>query len=1365
MQDVKSRRTAAANAAVNVVATTPVSGRACVQALLFAAIAVSAGLVAGCGDKVDTLRAFRATSRHQLVGGPVAYADIGDFVLENDKVRVAILDAGRSWGPGVFGGSLVDADVRRADGRFASGQGHDRLAEIFPFANLLVPAPLDTHVSVPDGKDGSDGKEAVVRVEGRGMFFLEALGVLRTMKETLNLLGFRDVNTFVDFRTDYLLRPGDRFVTMRTWLILPPDARVEDPSCKDDSQCDAPFVCKKTEDAAGTFAEIGSCSCAELVGCDVVCDPGPIGDTGAPGSGFAIDAATGCATCKCSTILDMQPTNGDQSVFGVLLGDLEPASEPEKAARAGVGAGDFVFFGNQNDIFIPGMGFDEEKPVWDAFFAGRDTFTEPLTFDFVAAAGGDVSYGYFTARLHDGDPPPRVEVPLFTSATTAFLSHSLNCNWGIEDDATCETSRVMTYERYLAIGEGDIASAAGIMHAMRGTQTGTVAGMVRWRDTVEPAVNATVFLMRDPNEKLAAEAQLDWHSATLDELIVANRTIDGTPGVLLAIDADLGLDPVEDGDFEAEVVPGRYIAVATDQHRIVTGDLIPVEVKAGARHVLLPSLPTPARVRIQTVDGVGKTIPAKATLVRLGDDGKPLYRDGGRRPYFGQGRLGVGVQHVSYDTRGRFDIPVPEGRYRLVVSHGVEYGIHDETFVVAHGDQKVVAALLMQEVDTSGWIGGDFHLHQKPSFDSGMEIAKRVLTVAGEGIEYAAATDHDVATDFAPAIQSLNLEPWLQSAVGSEISTLEIGHYIGFPLKYTELSVPEHGSPDWYCLPSDRIIDRIFEQTGFEAADEEPTSIIAHPRDGFLGWASQMGMNPYSLTRKGGVTTATNPILRTVACEQDALEVFNGKRFDLIRTPTVWEVQVFGRCLGRIDAAGYKDKKKLADFDAAGLAGDLAVACPELDACRGQDDAQVCPCEAVDGAGACTARLSVIRYAPGCAGDEDLLTCLARCQAGDGVAICRQRYRTALAEVMSAEILRRTAEEQRTWLLEPTSTDPEAAAALWDGLESLCKVNPLKFDKPLAEALAPSAFNRPCYEPNGMVEDYFRFLEHGFVKTIVGGSDSHSYGVEPGTPRNFVRSSVDDPQSIDRLEMTHNLRDGHVVASYGPMIDATIDGKGPGDTATVQPGKVTLHLRVQTASWFAVDRVEVTVNGLLQRVIEPAGDKKKIVDLEQDLEIDVPQRDSWVVVTAMGIGPDQNMRPVSLDEPFGSLQLAMIAAKAFGAIPGASLVFAPPPRVPDFFPVRPYAITNAILLDTDGNGSYDAPLGPPAFCSPRCNPADATLDSDASQTCADVQSDYVCLQPERRCGLPIAGVCDVYETLQKTAAGLGTHAGGHVAQP
>src|SRR3954469_22271317 len=128
-----------------------------------------------CADGSDLLRATKIKDRSELIGGDVAMADVGDFLLENDQMRVAILNAKDSPGPGVYGGSVIDIDIRRNRVGFEGAQGHDGFAESFPVANLLVPdpfvAPDPEHpevkkmlVSVPPGKDGKDGKEAVVRV-------------------------------------------------------------------------------------------------------------------------------------------------------------------------------------------------------------------------------------------------------------------------------------------------------------------------------------------------------------------------------------------------------------------------------------------------------------------------------------------------------------------------------------------------------------------------------------------------------------------------------------------------------------------------------------------------------------------------------------------------------------------------------------------------------------------------------------------------------------------------------------------------------------------------------------------------------------------------------------------------------------------------------------------------------------------------------------------------------------------------------------------------------------------------------------------------------------------------------------------------
>src|SRR5689334_14288404 len=108
-----------------------------------------------CADGTDLLRAKQIKDRAELIGGPVAMADVDDYLLENDQIRVAILNAKDSPGPGVFGGSIIDIDIRRNRLGFENTQGHDRFAESFPVANLLVPDPAKLQVSVPPGKDGS----------------------------------------------------------------------------------------------------------------------------------------------------------------------------------------------------------------------------------------------------------------------------------------------------------------------------------------------------------------------------------------------------------------------------------------------------------------------------------------------------------------------------------------------------------------------------------------------------------------------------------------------------------------------------------------------------------------------------------------------------------------------------------------------------------------------------------------------------------------------------------------------------------------------------------------------------------------------------------------------------------------------------------------------------------------------------------------------------------------------------------------------------------------------------------------------------------------------------------------------------------
>ncbi len=1252
--------------------------------LLATALALTA-----CDQSKNLLSAKQATTRSQLVGGPVAYADVGDFVLENDKVRVAILGSERSWGPGIFGGSLVDADIRRNDPRYPSGQGRDKFAEIFPFANLLVPAPKVGQVTVV--KDGSDGVEAIVRVEGKGEFLFTGIDILDRDRDLLSGL-YPDLKTAVSFRTDYSLAPGQSYVKMKTWVILG-DRASNDAAAKPGDPCKTDAACKEGAlvcvGASGTTS--GTCGCKSLKdqGCgDEVCDIHHV-----------VDKA-GCPVCGCSNVADMNLTTGTESVFGVILGDS--AASPTKVSRAGVGAGDFVFFGNQTDIFVPGHGYDEEKPVWDALFTGRDTFAKPLAFDFVGSAGGEVSYGYFSKKTADSNPDPHVLVPVFTSAATAFITATLGCKWDGTDADTCGKSRVYEFERYLAIGSGDIGSVYDSVVQVRATDHGTLQGVVTWQSTGGVAPNSTVFVLRNPDVTKA------WTSA--DDVIAANRLVDNSPGVVNAIDADVGLDPIEDGEFQGSLPPGDYVLVAMDSAKVVVGAPVAIHIEAGKTVVANPSLPTPARIRLHAVDASGASLPAKCTVVLVDAQGQPVWRDGGRRTYFGQGRLGGGVQVLNQSMTGQFDIAVPAGNYQVVVSHGPEWGRFAKNYAVQAGGNVDERAVLARQIDSTGWVSGDFHLHAEPSFDSGMPLGQRVQSIVAEGVDYVASTDHDVISDYTPFIRQLGLDQWLKAVVGAEVTTLEIGHYIGFPLQYHQSDLPSHGSVDWYCKPSNDVVQEIIKRSGFESLIDKPTTIIAHPRDGFLGWLSQAGVNPYSLTRKLSSLEEANPVLRTVACDFDAFELFNGKRFDMLHTATIREIQTYSRCLYRIDHSA--DNKA----DDATARSNLDAACPELQP-RG-------------------------------------LAKLATCPIGEDFLTCQHRYRVSLARILSADILVRTPQEAQTWMQEPTSTDPGAAESAMGKLDAsgLCKFDPSKLNTPLEQVVAAADMDRPCTDRKGIIEDEFRFLEHGFVHTALGGSDSHGASIEPGTPRTFIRSSTDEPAHVDPAELARNLRAGQAVASYGPMLTVLVAGKGPGETVSGKKGSpLAVHVRVQTPDWFGIDRVEIYVNGLLAASEDLTVPASQIVDVDKDYSVDIPadtatrKGDSWILVKVLGVQEEHLMRPVYLDVPFGELQLPKVASMAFSHLPLINTIFPAPAQYPDFYPVYPLAMANPILVDTDGNGRYDAPLPSPAFCSPPCDPATGKL-LGSEQTCADVQNNYQCLTPENRCGLNVPGLCDVYQT-------------------
>lgn len=187
---------------------------------------------------------------------------------------------------------------------------------------------------------------------------------------------------------------------------------------------------------------------------------------------------------------------------------------------------------------------------------------------------------------------------------------------------------------------------------------------------------------------------------------------------------------------------------------------------------------------------------------------------------------------------------------------------------------------------------------------------------------------------------------------------------------------------------------------------------------------------------------------------------------------------------------------------------------------------------------------------------------------------------------------------------------------------------------------------------------WLQLLNRGFRLPLVAVSDAHGvYESGTGGWRTYVRCSTDDPARIDWREITRHAKAGHSFVTTGPFLHVTTeDGTGPGDSIRRHAG-LKLHVRVQCADWFRIDRIQVLVNGRqppklnFTRTSHPHWFRNDTTQF--DREIGVPlSEDAHVIVVAIGEHSDLRI--------------------GFGSTPAGRW--------------QPLAYHNPIYVDVDGNG-------------------------------------------------------------------------------
>jgi hypothetical protein len=257
---------------------------------------------------------------------------------------------------------------------------------------------------------------------------------------------------------------------------------------------------------------------------------------------------------------------------------------------------------------------------------------------------------------------------------------------------------------------------------------------------------------------------------------------------------------------------------------------------------------------------------------------------------------GASLNVIHTDRDGQ--VAIPPGHYRVTVTRGFEYTMHEEDLTAVAGKTASVEAELERVVDTRGWIAADLHVHAIPSPDAPTRLSDRVRALAAAGVEVAVATDHNAITDYGPSIHERGLDRWLVSIPGDEVTTrgVSLGHFNAFPLS--------PGSPPI-------AFDHVAPATIVSAARAAPPGgdkvvQLNHPRMGSIGYFELARFD----WRDVEGWRVRSPLIETGF---DAIEVYNGDDYSKVdnieRVMRDWYALLDAGV--RITATGNSDSHKL----------------------------------------------------------------------------------------------------------------------------------------------------------------------------------------------------------------------------------------------------------------------------------------------------------------------------------------------------------------------------------------------------------------------------------------------------------------------
>jgi hypothetical protein len=174
---------------------------------------------------------------------------------------------------------------------------------------------------------------------------------------------------------------------------------------------------------------------------------------------------------------------------------------------------------------------------------------------------------------------------------------------------------------------------------------------------------------------------------------------------------------------------------------------------------------------------------------------------------------------VVYSLTGEATIRAPAGKYVLYAGRGFEYGLTTTEITLEANGSASQNLQIQREVQTPGYVACDTHIHTLTYSGHGdATIAERMATLAGEGIELAIATDHNLHVDYEEMSRKLGARQYFTPVIGNEVTT-GVGHFNVFPVR-ADAKPPNADLKEW-----SKIFDEIYATPNVKIA------ILNHARD------------------------------------------------------------------------------------------------------------------------------------------------------------------------------------------------------------------------------------------------------------------------------------------------------------------------------------------------------------------------------------------------------------------------------------------------------------------------------------------------------------------------------------------------------